>query len=790
MINASPKENNVDDFAITAPEGYDFSMSLIGDIRLSEKITLRANFGDKLKERGEKLNISLSKGIKHLDGELKFNLDSQTEYKDINVQVEAYGEYYISIDAGDKRRAKEYSFEIYENYASFGPKSNKIVFENLEENIKKLKANKESKKKEDNSIISIKQVGKELKKAEVTIKDISISEPVIEEINITKPIDGLPGMPEPIAEELDATKDSISDEDTEIPEENTVVDEVYGVKTPVRGIEKSLTLQETTLNIATAANSRGLVAADIVPKVAPPYIVNTQYPFEFIYGNESSTSKSNVKIGLYINETQIHTFTTTLAANTYYKLSVNFGLQNPGVHTLSMKVDEDYIPSTCSEDFLWAAKVGKAVEFNVTTSQSSPHIVGNSTPFNVSIRNIGTQYTGPLSLRVFDNNVSQGDLTLVDLQPGYTMSFTIELTIYTAGSHTIRFVLDPDRLQLPDYYAKAYTGTWKDITDIRAKSISLLGTTRPKQKETAQVRVEISNEGTLDINNSFYGTVNAQNRDTGELVELRVYRIDGIAKGTTLAATISFVGPERGRWTVRNNVNYPHQIAEDIITNNSVTVQTVFILPISNTSAYTQLAALSDMAYESYNPEYILRESGLNNWQQIENGSGSSGFKYIIMKNTLTNEYVIAFAGSADIGDYITDIVEVVMGKHDVQVPQAENVVRNFINDYPTAKFAITGHSLGGYLAAWTAAQIQDEIITTSNFTKAYTYNAPGIFPGMDIRELSPLYSETTNFIIRQDTLVGNSSFAIRHLGNEIFFESPDSGIKAHSIYQFYTHNY
>ncbi len=156
---------------------------------------------------------------------------------------------------------------------------------------------------------------------------------------------------------------------------------------------------------------------------------------------------------------QLHTFTATVAANSTYKYTLNLALPSSGIHALKLKVDEDNTPSVFSKDFYWAAKMGKAVEFNVTPNQSSPHIVERGVPFNISIRNVWTQSTGILSLRVFDNNITIGDVDLINLSPGYIASFTLELTVYTPGSHTIRFVLDPDRVNLPDYYAKSYTGT-------------------------------------------------------------------------------------------------------------------------------------------------------------------------------------------------------------------------------------------------------------------------------------------------------------------------------------------
>jgi len=79
-----------------------------------------------------------------------------------------------------------------------------------------------------------------------------------------------------------------------------------------------------------------------------------------------------------------------------------------------------------------------------------------------------------------------------------------------------------------------------------------------------------------------------------------------------------------------------------------------------------------------------------------------TGFKAVLTKPENRELYVLAFAGSDSVLDFIHDGVQA-LGGYSVQYSQALNLTRHFMREY--GALHLSGHSLGGGLAAYSSVQ-------------------------------------------------------------------------------------
>lgn len=91
-------------------------------------------------------------------------------------------------------------------------------------------------------------------------------------------------------------------------------------------------------------------------------------------------------------------------------------------------------------------------------------------------------------------------------------------------------------------------------------------------------------------------------------------------------------------------------------------------------------------------------------------------------------DYTFAFRGTKEPMDFLEDILQVVGNIEGLQVQDAVDYVRGrIISDQNLIhRVYFTGHSLGGYLAAWVQSEMVDGYIPTVEST-ALTFNAPGL---------------------------------------------------------------
>lgn len=104
-----------------------------------------------------------------------------------------------------------------------------------------------------------------------------------------------------------------------------------------------------------------------------------------------------------------------------------------------------------------------------------------------------------------------------------------------------------------------------------------------------------------------------------------------------------------------------------------------------------------------------------------------------VSKSSKKYYYAVAYAGTKDSLDYVTDMSEIKTGIKGAQVTVAELKLEELLkkDKNKIEKLYLTGHSLGGYIAAFLASDIIDDSsglgIIPKSKVKAYTFNAPGI---------------------------------------------------------------
>ena len=156
-----------------------------------------------------------------------------------------------------------------------------------------------------------------------------------------------------------------------------------------------------------------------------------------------------------------------------------------------------------------------------------------------------------------------------------------------------------------------------------------------------------------------------------------------------------------------------------------------------------------------------------------------------VSKKSKQYYYAVAYAGSKDAMDYASaDYVEIRTGLKGTQVYLAENKLKSLLKSDKSKikKLYLTGHSLGGYLAAFLASDIIDDSaglgLIPKSKVKAYTFNAPGIsksiFPSQSklkiLRDKQEKYDNyILNYYIKKDVF---SAFG-DNLGKRKGFKNP-----------------
>ncbi|MEH7075141.1 Ig-like domain-containing protein [Neobacillus drentensis] len=140
----------------------------------------------------------------------------------------------------------------------------------------------------------------------------------------------------------------------------------------------------------------------------------------------------------------------------------------------------------------------------------------------------------------------------------------------------------------------------------------------------------------------------------------------------------------------------------------------------------------------------LKRYSG--KWKVIRvGGKSSSAFYGVAFQDPATKNVVISFRGSQETIDWVNDaqtIAKFIPSMEEKQVPDAAKFVKDVYTKTKGAKFTITGHSLGGFLAQRMVLEIQGNPgnyfykkynanfsdFLKNKFQYAETFNAPGFF--------------------------------------------------------------
>lgn len=145
---------------------------------------------------------------------------------------------------------------------------------------------------------------------------------------------------------------------------------------------------------------------------------------------------------------------------------------------------------------------------------------------------------------------------------------------------------------------------------------------------------------------------------------------------------------------------------------------------------------ISDFCYKKKDSNAELPEGWKEATEDIKIEEGcwenESGFKASLYYNEKENLYILAFAGTENLKDWITDIRQGI-GLDDKKRGQYRKAIElaDKVQEYAGQKnLIITGHSLGGGLAS---------IASVATGCNAYTFNAAGLHPKtLKDQELSP----------------------------------------------------
>lgn len=171
----------------------------------------------------------------------------------------------------------------------------------------------------------------------------------------------------------------------------------------------------------------------------------------------------------------------------------------------------------------------------------------------------------------------------------------------------------------------------------------------------------------------------------------------------------------------------------------------------------------------------------LSGWKLIDNcitGTSSKGeeifFAANTYQNTSTKEIVVAFRGTSDNWDWLENGMYLIPGKPHPQASDAENYINRIAKKY-ISNIYITGHSLGGYLAAYAAATIDRD------FSRCAVFNALGmdLTASRDvIKNLKANKSKIANYRVEGDVV----SVIGTHYGAEYEYTPNYDVLKEHGL--------
>ena len=165
----------------------------------------------------------------------------------------------------------------------------------------------------------------------------------------------------------------------------------------------------------------------------------------------------------------------------------------------------------------------------------------------------------------------------------------------------------------------------------------------------------------------------------------------------------------------------------------SLALFVVFSISTPEVSASTQtdMYSMTEKSYKS------TKTDAANGWKYFTeyNDKNSLNFKVFRKKNGTKYDYTFAYRGTKEGADILADLTDVILNMKSMQVGTAVTETQRIItlNKSTMNNVYFTGHSLGGFLAVWVGSEIIDGKMKniTKNKIKVYTFNAPGITPGI-----------------------------------------------------------
>ena len=157
----------------------------------------------------------------------------------------------------------------------------------------------------------------------------------------------------------------------------------------------------------------------------------------------------------------------------------------------------------------------------------------------------------------------------------------------------------------------------------------------------------------------------------------------------------------------------------------------------------------SGLVYKLIKNYMEINNNKAEGWTHIKEGIGGNGFSWTLWQNQYDkNAYALVFTGTDQIQDTLEYIPMMTNENYCTQMDETIDIAKQIKNFAPTAinKLHITGHSLGGYLAAYLASDIVDKDLGSSPYSRisakdihenlkvsairCTTFAAPGFYEG------------------------------------------------------------
>jgi predicted outer membrane repeat protein len=341
-----------------------------------------------------------------------------------------------------------------------------------------------------------------------------------------------------------------------------------------------------TLTVSNTAGNNTIIQTNLI-KVGNPELVasnlelpsnpvnGTSYTVNTTVTNTGVSDAGSFVVKLYDNNVQVAKTTITgLVSGANTVLNFNWTPNTVGSHILSVIADVNNqineTNRTNNQITQTVTTIASALpELTVSNLQLPTNPINGTTyTVNVTVANTGNGDAGAFVVKLYDNNVQVGKITISGLLTGANTILTFNWTPNTIGTHVLSAIADANK-QLTEtnrnnnQITQTVNTTASTLPDLTATNLQL--PTDPVIGTTYTINVTVANTGASDITSSF--AVKLYDNNT----QIQKITVNSLAAGASTILTFNWTPTPTGTHNISVIADANKQLTETTRNNNQIT---------------------------------------------------------------------------------------------------------------------------------------------------------------------------------------------------------------------------